>query len=337
MHIYTTSQWLLIFFIYCFLGWIWESCYVSAKQRQWVNRGFLHGPWLPIYGSGAIIILFATLPVSNNLVLVWLFGMLAATVLEYFTGAAIEKIFKVRYWDYSSHRVQLKGYICMSSSIAWGFFSILLIRFIHPPFAKLLSHIPDIVIDPLTVVLTVLFVIDAVHSTQAALDLRNILTQLTEENENLRRLAKRTEVITAFAEDELRRFRDRTEFDKVMLQMFIKDELESQHDKHSARRKERIEKIINKGLQIKLNILAEISDVLKEKKTEYMKLHNSLDEKADEINYAMEQVQEYKHKIKERRTANYKKAMRIIHANPSASTKEFKEAMDMLKNIDKKN
>ncbi len=337
MYIYTTGQWLLLFFIYCVLGWIWESCYVSIKQKQWVNRGFLHGPWLPIYGSGAIIILFATLPVSDNLFFVWLLGMLAATILEYFTGAVIEKIFKVRYWDYSSHKIQLKGYICMSSSIAWGFFSILLIRFIHPPFAKLLSAIPDVVIDPLTVVLTVLFVIDAVHSTQAALDLRNMLIQLTEENENLRRLAKRTEVITAFAEDELKRFRNRTEFNMLMLQMFIKEELEAKHDKHSERRKERIDKVINKGLEIKLNVLAEISDVLKEKKEEYMNFQNSMDEKADEINYAMEQVQEYRHKIKERRTANYKKALRIIHANPSASTKEFKEAMDILKGIDKKN
>ena len=60
MYVYTPGQWALLFFFYCFCGWVWESCYVSAKQRHWVNRGFLHGPLLPIYGSGAIIILFAT-------------------------------------------------------------------------------------------------------------------------------------------------------------------------------------------------------------------------------------------------------------------------------------
>ena len=64
MYVYTPGQWALLFFFYCFCGWVWESCYVSAKQRHWVNRGFLHGPLLPIYGSGAIIILFATLPVD---------------------------------------------------------------------------------------------------------------------------------------------------------------------------------------------------------------------------------------------------------------------------------
>ena len=95
MHVYTTGQWVLLFFFYCFCGWVWESCYVSLCQRRWVNRGFLHGPLLPIYGSGAIIILFVTLPVEDSLVLIWLLGMLAATALEYVVvpqaqGAAVE-------------------------------------------------------------------------------------------------------------------------------------------------------------------------------------------------------------------------------------------------------
>ena len=139
MHFYTTGQWVLLFFFYCFCGWVWESCYVSACKRQWVNRGFLHGPLLPIYGSGAIIILFVTLPVEQDLRLVFLLGMIAATVLEYVTGAEMERLFKVRYWDYSHHRFNLNGHICLTSSLAWGFFSILLVRFIHPPIAALLG------------------------------------------------------------------------------------------------------------------------------------------------------------------------------------------------------
>ena len=142
MHVYSAGQWVLLFFFYCFCGWVWESCYVSLCQRHWVNRGFLRGPLLPIYGSGAIIILFATLPVAGNLWLVWLLGMLAATALEYVTGAVMEALFKVRYWDYSDKKCNLNGYICLSSSIAWGFFSILLVRFIHPPIGRLLADVP---------------------------------------------------------------------------------------------------------------------------------------------------------------------------------------------------
>ena len=88
----------LLFFSYSFLGWVWECLYVSLRRREWINRGFLRGPWLPIYGTGAVLILLATLPVRESGALVFLLGMVTATALEYVTGAAIEKIFHVRYW-----------------------------------------------------------------------------------------------------------------------------------------------------------------------------------------------------------------------------------------------
>ena len=71
---YSVLQWLLFFYIYCFIGWCFESAYVSLKKRRFVNRGFLKLPMLPIYGSGAIAILIVTIPVRDNLWLVWLFG-----------------------------------------------------------------------------------------------------------------------------------------------------------------------------------------------------------------------------------------------------------------------
>ena len=86
MQTYTVSQWLLFFFIYCFMGWVWESCYVSAKSGKWVNRGFLHGPALPIYGSGAIVILVSTIGVRDSIPLIFLLGMLSSTILEFVTG-----------------------------------------------------------------------------------------------------------------------------------------------------------------------------------------------------------------------------------------------------------
>lgn len=79
MYAYTVDQWVLLFFFYCLCGWTWESCYVSFCQFHWVNRGFLQGSLLPVYGSGSIIILLFTLPMKNNLWLVFLLGMLAAT------------------------------------------------------------------------------------------------------------------------------------------------------------------------------------------------------------------------------------------------------------------
>lgn len=80
---YTPAQWALFFYLYSFLGWVWESCYVSVRQRRWVNRGFLNGPLLPIYGFGALSVLVFTLPVAQNPVLVFLFGMAGAVSPRY--------------------------------------------------------------------------------------------------------------------------------------------------------------------------------------------------------------------------------------------------------------
>ncbi|MEG2597198.1 MAG: putative ABC transporter permease, partial [Oscillospiraceae bacterium] len=125
---YTISQWLLFFFVYCLIGWIWETCFTSIKQRKFVNRGFLYGPILPIYGFGAIIILLLTLPVKENFLLIFLFGMIGATALEFVTGAAMERIFHMRYWDYSKQPLNVNGYICFKCSLGWGFFSIILVK-----------------------------------------------------------------------------------------------------------------------------------------------------------------------------------------------------------------
>ena len=115
---YTLQQWILYFYVYCFLGWIFESCYVSFRKKEWVNRGFLHGPFLPIYGSGAVMMLFVSEPFKNNLILTYFAGVVGATLLELVTGAAMEALFKVRYWDYSNQKFNYKGNISLTYSDA---------------------------------------------------------------------------------------------------------------------------------------------------------------------------------------------------------------------------
>ena len=82
---YTLVDWLLFFYIYCFIGWCIESTFVSVKQKKFVNRGFMRGPFLPLYGSGAVLMLYVSIPVRNNLLMTFLSGCIAATVLEYAT------------------------------------------------------------------------------------------------------------------------------------------------------------------------------------------------------------------------------------------------------------
>ena len=265
MYVYSPGQWALLFFFYCFCGWVWESCYVSAKQRRWVNRGFLHGPLLPIYGSGAIIILFVTLPVADNFWLVYLLGTLAATALEYVVGAVMEQLFKVRYWDYSKQPCNLHGYICLSSSIAWGFFSDLLVYWIHPPVDRLLHRLPALLVNPLAAVIAAAFIVDTVKSTKAAVDLREVLTRLTEENAELRRLAQKAEAVQSRTEEELRAFREKTSLDKYLLQSYLSEELETHRAVKQARkqrRREALEAAFRRRVESKLEVLSNIAQAL---------------------------------------------------------------------------
>lgn len=86
---YVPARWALFYYLYSFLGWVWESFYVSARKHRWVNRGFLNGSLLPIYGFGALSVLVFTLPVAQNPALVFFSGMAVATLLEYTTGTVL--------------------------------------------------------------------------------------------------------------------------------------------------------------------------------------------------------------------------------------------------------
>lgn len=187
--------------IYCLIGWIYESTLVSIKSHKLTNRGYLNGPFLPIYGSGAIIMLFATLPVKTNIVLIFVFGSLAATILEYITGWAMEKIFHVRYWDYSNEFLNLNGHICLLCSVIWGIAAVLLVELIHKPVEKVIFALDATVINVAAIVFSVYFIVDFILSTRDAMDIRKFVDEYIMQNENVKRLQKRVDVWIAFSED----------------------------------------------------------------------------------------------------------------------------------------
>lgn len=195
MYTYTWYQWLAFFYVYCFLGWIFESTYVSLKQKRLVNRGFLRLPMLPLYGSGAVMMLWVSLPVRDSLPLVYISGFIAATALEYVTGAVMERLFKVRYWDYSNQPFQLHGYICLSSSIAWGFLTIFMIDVIHEPIARAVLAISPVVLVVCDFIISVLFTADAYESTKAALALGHTLEAMTKLKADIELLQSKIELL----------------------------------------------------------------------------------------------------------------------------------------------
>lgn len=165
-----------------------------------MNRGFLKGPWLPLYGSGAILVLWLTLPFQETPALVYLVGAIGATVLEYVTGEAMVRLFKVRYWDYSNQKIQYKGHICLSSSIAWGFLSLLMVYVVHKPVESFIFWMHEEVVSVLTFVVTVCMVYDFSNAFRKAMDLRELLIQAEQIRDEIeQRAAERKRVLEAAA------------------------------------------------------------------------------------------------------------------------------------------
>lgn len=122
--------WLMI---YSFFGWVYESILCSITSGSLVNRGFLNGPICPVYGFGALVIILAFWWEPD--IHIWnLFfsSMVLTCTLEYFTSWAMEKLFHARWWDYSQYRFNLNGRVCLLGAVAFGTFSVLLIKVVHP-------------------------------------------------------------------------------------------------------------------------------------------------------------------------------------------------------------
>lgn len=179
MFTYNWYQWLAFFYFYCFFGWVFESSYVSIKQGKFVNRGFLRIPMLPLYGSGAVMMLWVSLPFRDSLILTYLSGVIGATVLEYVTGYMMELLFKVRYWDYSDKKFNIHGYICLGSSIAWGFLTILMTEAVHRPVAAIVLDLNQPLCLSMVLAVSCLFLYDVNYSVREALAFGKSLETLT--------------------------------------------------------------------------------------------------------------------------------------------------------------
>ena len=199
---YKAFQWLFFFYFYCFFGWCFESSYVSLKKRHPVNRGFMWGPFLPLYGSGAIMMLVVSMPFQSNLLLTYIAGCIGATMLEYVTGVTMEALFKMRYWDYSNQKFNFQGHICLTSTLAWGGLTILMTRVVHKPVERLVLDIPSGILSAAVFLLTICLVADFTLSFRAAIDLRDILVKMEAAKEELERMQKRLDVIIALSNEE---------------------------------------------------------------------------------------------------------------------------------------
>jgi Predicted membrane protein len=126
--LYHIVQW---FVMYSFFGWVSESIYMSICNRKLTNRGFMFGPFCPIYGVGALCIYFILRPFSRNVIALYIAGALLATAFEYVVARLMQFVFGDVWWDYNDKPFNYKGVLCLESSIAWGLYTVLMFKFLH--------------------------------------------------------------------------------------------------------------------------------------------------------------------------------------------------------------
>lgn len=178
---YALPYWVLFFMLYCFLGWCIESAIVTIDTKKPTNRGFLRGPFLPIYGFGALTIIFSTMPVRGNIFLCYIVGVLACTALEYVTAVIMESIFKTKYWDYTGQFMNFQGRICLTSSLFWGVLTLLVVYLIHEPISNFVTgHVGLVAAAVIDGVLLAALIFDFVVSARAAFDLNKAAAKLEE-------------------------------------------------------------------------------------------------------------------------------------------------------------
>ena len=185
----------LLFILYSFLGYIVEMIFVAIQNKKIVNRGFLCGPILPIYGLGAIFILSALLRYKSDPIVVFVFGMIICSALEYFTSFMLEKMFHNMWWDYYDFKYNINGRICLMSAVSFGIASLVVLYVSQPLIDSFLTLFSPFILNIFVIITAILYVLDTIYSSIVAFNLRNRLIIVEElKQEKLAKIPKMFEM-----------------------------------------------------------------------------------------------------------------------------------------------
>lgn len=178
----------LYFFIYSFGGWVCECIYCSIPAKKFINRGFLYGPYCPIYGFGALLVTLMLDEYLNNPILVFFLSMLLTSLLEYVTSYLMEKMFQKKWWDYSHYKFNINGRVCLLNSTLFGIMSLFVIYILHPEVSKLINLIPLHYQAGVSFILFALFAYDLFNTVKAQLRKNKDIAEIEDCLRELRQL-----------------------------------------------------------------------------------------------------------------------------------------------------
>lgn len=313
---------MLVFYLYSFAGWCWEVSLYLVKERRFVNRGFLTGPILPIYGFGALSVLLSCVPVKENVLLVALVGTLVASLVEYVTGWAMEALFHVRYWDYSDRPLNLNGHICAMSAATWAVFSAMIVCVVHPMLRPTMLKVPPNAALIAACVLTAFCAVDTVFAVRKALDLRRLLESMERYAKELEALHSGLDSLSSRIGDMVHAFAERVD---------VKQEELSAGVEHITAARDRVKKLMaekrigmEEGARQRFanfeRILAEVAAYLPDSEL----LRN-------EIEDAKRKYDEQTALLRDERIRRMRRAEKVLRRNPTASSYRHSVAFDVLR------
>lgn len=190
----TLITFVLLFFIYSFVGWVIEVIYTGILTKVWINRGFLVGPLCPIYGCGAILLTLILNKYSNDYFVLFAGALIICSVLEYSTGYLLERIFKARWWDYSEFKFNINGLVCLETMIPFGIGGTLIVGVINPLLYKGLGFIPLNIKLIIGFIIWLVFIIDLIFSFKVVSTIKGSISNIRKDNTE--EIKKKIESIT---------------------------------------------------------------------------------------------------------------------------------------------
>lgn len=168
------------FVFYSCAGWVYESTLCSITDKKLVNRGFLNGPVCPVYGVGAVAVIFFLNDNQSSYLELFITGAVLACTIEYLTSVILEKLFHAKWWDYTRYKFNIHGRVCLLGAIVFGTFLVVLIKFIQPIIEGYTNLVPNGVLICVAVGTSLIMAIDLVFTVTHLLALNGRLKEIQE-------------------------------------------------------------------------------------------------------------------------------------------------------------
>ncbi|MGL4607906.1 MAG: putative ABC transporter permease [Eubacteriaceae bacterium] len=195
--LYQSSLLFTYFILYAIIGWICEVIFCSIPKKKFINRGFLTGPYCPIYGVGAIVIVIILGPYTRNPFEVFIVGLLSTSLLEYITSWGMEKLFHAKWWDYSAHKFNINGRVCLKNSFLFGIMSLVLMYFVHPLVQGFIENFSPFWLEIFAGIGALIFISDVIESTRQTLVLNKKLSHVYQATIDMKDALKEKGIETA--------------------------------------------------------------------------------------------------------------------------------------------